>query len=48
MGKVNYVRKYTEVKFLTIGTEFHNQIRSIAPIMGLTIDRCLKEELTVL
>ena len=48
MEKVNYVRKYIEVKFPTIGAEFHDQIRSITPIIltlpcmgvvGLTIDR---------
>ena len=33
MEKVNYVRKYIEVKFPTIGTELHNQIRSISPII---------------
>ena len=31
--KVNYVRKYIEVKFPTIGTEFYDKITSIAPII---------------
>ena len=30
--KVNYVRKYIEVKFPTIGAEFTDHIRSIATI----------------
>ena len=43
-------KKYIEVKFPTIGAEFHNQIMSIAPVIptppcmgvvGLTIDRCI-------
>ena len=33
MEKVNCVRKYMEVKFPTIGAEFTDQIRSIAPII---------------